>query len=127
MSEVNRESRWQLEAAELASERDKARAAKDTAYAERNQCVAMMAKMALRLGWAAWLGHHDPTDTAWERDWLNIVFIELPTGQVSWHIHDSELPLFGWLPRGGAGWDGHNTEDKYERMRRWGDVAKDPP
>lgn len=100
---------------------DALRAQKDQAYAERNKCVAFIARMALAVGWPAWLGRHPDTDEAWERDWLNIVFIELPTGQVSWHIHDSEMPLFDFLPSGGPPWDGHTTEDKYSRMRRWRD------
>jgi hypothetical protein len=104
-------------------------AAKNGAYAERNLCVALIARMAGDLlasegDFDAWLAEHDPADTAWERDWLNIVFVVIPTGQLSWHIHDSELPLFDFLPRrrdsapeGFPKWDGHTTEQKYERIR----------
>lgn len=94
-------------------------ATKNAAYSERNQCVALICKMAFAMHWPVWLGRHDPTDAAWESDWTNIVFIVLPTGQVSWHIHDSELPLFSWLPAAPTPWDGHDTREKYERMRRW--------
>ncbi len=96
------------------------RAQKDQAYAERNKCVAMIARMAQCAGYGVYLGRHSADDAAWERDWMNIVFIELPTGQVSWHIHDSELPLFAFMPiREDWPWDGHSTEEKYDRMRRW--------
>lgn len=88
---------------------------KDCAYSERDKCVAGLAALAARLGWSAWLGKHvgDP----WDHDWRNIVFINLPTGQVSWHIHDSELPLFDFLDEiPERTWDGHTTEQKYERL-----------
>jgi len=107
----------------LAGLEDKVRelgAAKDAAYSERNQCVSFIAKLARVLGCPAWIGVHNAADLTWERDWLHIVFIELPTGQVSWHIHDSELPRFAFLPRkDDVGWDGHGTAEKYERMRAW--------
>lgn len=56
-------------------------------------------------------------DTPYEYDWRWIVFIDLPAGQVCWHIHDSELPLFMHLPRNtGRKWDGHDHEEKYRRV-----------
>jgi len=40
-----------------------------------------------------------------------------PTGQMTWHIHDSELPMFDHLGRASVNtWDGHTTEEKYERL-----------
>ena len=98
---------------------EEVRAAKDQAYQERNMCVAALSRVAQSLGCRVWLGQHDPADAAWEDDWRNIVFIDLPTGQVSWHIHDSELHLFGHLPRGATGWDGHTNAEKYVRLLRW--------
>lgn len=98
------------------------RAAKDRAYAERDMCVAALARVAVSQGFHAWLGRHE--GDPWEDDWRNIVFIGLPTGQVSWHIHDSELPQFAWLPRrepynGWWTWDGHDTDEKYRRLAAW--------
>lgn len=87
---------------------------KDNAYAERNRCVAAIAALALRLGWTAGLGRHVGED--WEDDWRNIVFIDLPAGQVSWHIHDSELSQFAFLPSYAGTWDGHSADEKYERL-----------
>jgi hypothetical protein len=86
--------------------------AKDGAYAERNKLVAFISKI-----YPASLERHDENDKTWENDWRWIVFIDSPCGQVSWHIHDSELPMFAHLPRGaGREWDGHTTEDKYARL-----------
>jgi len=44
----------------------------------------------------------DPDQPEWP-----VVFIELPTGQVSWHIAQH-----------GREWDGHTTEEKYSRIRK---------
>lgn len=92
-------------------------AQKDAAYSERNQCVALMARMAIALGWLAWVAQHPADDTSWEDDWRTILFIELPTGQASWHFHDSERRLLEGLPRGLNTWDGHTTAEKYARVR----------
>lgn len=91
-------------------------AQKDAAYAERNQCVAALARLALRLGWRAGTASHPAEDTAWEPDWRTLVFMDLPTGQVSWHLHDREAPLLEGLPRYGGPWDGHSTDEKYARL-----------
>jgi hypothetical protein len=45
-----------------------------------------------------------------------IVYIELPTGQVSWHISDVDLDLFSHVPYRDIKWDGHNTSEKYRRL-----------
>lgn len=87
------------------------KAEKDKAYAERDRLVAALSKQyPSHLAW-----HVEPE---WEDDWRNIVCIHLPTGQATWHIHDAELPLFGHLTRENGHWDGHSTEEKYERVGR---------
>lgn len=68
----------------------------------------------------AWLAEHDPADAGWDPEWRTIVFIDGPTGQLSWHLHDSDVPLFDGLPRGPNSWDGHTTPEKYERVARLG-------
>jgi hypothetical protein len=91
------------------------KARKDAAYLERNECVALLARMALKLGWAAGL-----TRTAidgWSDDWHGCVYIDLPAGQVSWHYHDSHANLFVDLPPYVRAWDGHDTPLKYARVR----------
>ena len=88
----------------------------DGAYSERNKCVALVVVFARNLGYDVWLGKHVGED--WDDDWRNIVFVELPTGQVSWHVHDSELKLFEGLEYKDRSWDGHTTEEKYDRCAR---------
>ena len=63
------------------------------------------------------LERHPDSDTTWDDDWRWIVFIDLPTGQASWHINDSELDWFVHLKRypDQNTWDGHTTTEKYAR------------
>ncbi len=84
-------------------------AQKNNAYSERNKLVALLTKI-----FPASLETHDGEE--WEDDWRHVVFISLPTGQASWHIHDSELPMFEHLKSRGVVWDGHTTEEKYKRV-----------
>ncbi len=86
-------------------------AAKNEAYRERDQVVAVLSKL-----WPSHLARHSGE---WEEDWRNIVCIHSPVGQAAWHIHDSELSLFGHLKLTADDWDGHSTPEKYERL---GDV-----
>jgi hypothetical protein len=115
--------RHRLEATPMGSVEAELREQKDAAYRERNMCVAAIARMAIVDGGSAWLGHH--TSATWDEDWRNIVFVELPeVGQVSWHIHDSELAAFAFLPRDNDRvWDGHSTPEKYRRLEAWHAMA----
>lgn len=75
-------------------------------YRERAQLAAALSKVfpaSLEI---------DPADP----DWM-VCIIDLPTGQVSWHIALTDLDLFQHLPRdAGRVWDGHSTELKYMRL-----------
>lgn len=85
---------------------------KNFAYWERNQLVCFLSKL-----YPAWLEKHPKEDKSWDDDWRNIVFVQLPTGQASWHIHESEYNNFRHLPvREINSWDGHSTEEKYDRL-----------
>ena len=85
---------------------------KDCAYLERDRLVAALSKV-----WPSRLARHPDEDESWDDDWRWIVFIDLPTGQASWHIHDDELPMFAHLDRvDGNPWDGHTTDEKYARL-----------
>lgn len=104
---------------------------KDQAYWERNQLVR-----ALSVLFPAWLEKHPESDKDWDDDWRTIVFIEIPTEeltnkyvqggfdlnykrQLSWHLHDSDVDWFSHLEmREGNSWDGHTTEEKYSRLRK---------
>jgi len=82
------------------------RSQKDAAYEERNKVVAALAHLypSGLLPTPGWL------------EWSGCVYIDLPTGQVSWHYHDSHAPMFAGLPPYTKEWDGHTTEEKYARL-----------
>lgn len=89
----------------------------DGVYRERNQLIAALSKL-----FPSWVGIHEGSAPgSWDKEWLNVVYIELPTGQVSWHIHNSEVGLFSHLkecpPRK---WDGHTMQEKYDRLGKLG-------
>ena len=84
-------------------------ACKDAAYLERNQVVAALAK-------AYPSGLRKTAIEGWSEDWHSCVMIDLPTGQASWHYHDSQAYLFAGLPAYAGEWDGHSTEEKYQRL-----------
>lgn len=94
---------------------DNERKSKDEAYHERNMLVCALSKL-----FPSYIARHDEDNMGWERDWMWIVYIELPTGQVSWHMHDSEVQMFNHLRVQENKWDGHNTERKYERLGNLG-------
>lgn len=50
----------------------------------------------------------DPKEPEWP-----VVFIELPTGQVSWH-----------MPQHIRDWDGHDTAEKFKRIARYRGVGE---
>jgi len=84
-------------------------AERDGAYHERNQVVAALSKL-----FPAGVTRTDIP--GWDTAWHGCVFIDLPTGQVSWHFHDREAALFSHLPAYTKAWDGHDTQTKYERV-----------
>lgn len=86
---------------------------KNAAYGERNKIVAALARFAHASGYTVGIG----ADKA-EPDPLfrGVVFIDLPTGQVSWHFHRDETALFAELPAYLGGYDGHSTPEKYNRL-----------
>ena len=67
-------------------------------YGQRNKLVLVAMTLALDLGMNAGV-RIDPKEQEWP-----VVFIDLPTGQVSWHIKQY-----------GNEWDGHSTDEKYKR------------
>lgn len=82
---------------------------KDAAYLERNRLVAALASCFPA-------GVARTAIDGWNPEWHGCVYIDLPTGQASWHFHDSHAHLFGHLPKYHKPWDGHTTEEKYQRL-----------
>lgn len=80
--------------------------AHDTDYAERYALVLQAMAAASSKGYAVGI-RIDPDDPEWP-----VVYIELPTGQVSWHMPQHPVP-----------WDGHDTAEKYRRCRAFAEMV----
>jgi len=93
---------------------DRLKAQRDAAYTERNKLVVLLAHLFRFKGRSAGRG----IDSEAEKGWQNVVLIDLPTGQVSFHIgdHDFEASGANQLPFFGAEWDGHTNEQKWKRI-----------
>lgn len=77
-------------------------------YTERNMCISLIVRMAMVLG--------IPTGVKTDPEWP-IVFVDLPNGQVSWHIPYEEFyKFFPGMEVYQGEWDGHTTEEKYNRV-----------
>lgn len=75
----------------------------DDDYAERNIHVWRAFSLAMSLGYPCGV-RIDPQEPAWP-----VVYIDLPTGQVSWHVPQHE-----------SGWDGHDFWAKQQRLLDYG-------
>lgn len=91
---------------------------KNQAYAERDMAVAVIARMAELLDWPAGRREYVPASKKPEGEeaWQHVVFIEIPTGQISFHFRENEFSWFKHLPFYPEAWDGHTREEKYRRM-----------
>ena len=77
----------------------------DDAYFDRSQAAMALARLASARGFVIGV---KPAP-----DWP-ILFIDLPTGQVSWHIPAGEL--VGNWPEYAGEWDGHGLAAKRQRI-----------
>jgi hypothetical protein len=78
------------------------------AYTERANLTALLAAL-YPSGW----NHADTDHPGWF-----ILYIQLPTGQATWHISPDDWWIFANVPHNpDLTWDGHTTEQKYQRIR----------
>jgi hypothetical protein len=80
----------------------------DDAYFDRNQAAMALARVCGSYGFPFGV-RADPNEPDWP-----VLFIDLPQGQVSWHLPKGELP--GEWPTYDKPWDGHTLEQKRERI-----------
>ena len=77
-------------------------------YSERNRLVAALTGI---------FPAHLMLDPAADAPWANIVCIHLPAGTATWHIPPWDLSFFAHLAYVPHHWDGHTTQEKYERLQ----------
>lgn len=100
------------------------KASLDAVYAERDLVLSLAAKLACShpMAYAYRTTDEDPSCG---EEWRGIVVVMLSgyfdgaPNQLMWHYHSSEAPLFEHLSLLPNAWDGHSTEEKYDRLRRW--------
>lgn len=111
------------------SETDSEPKDKSDVYRERNllalafilsEARATQAYLSLRgkeveapVGW--WPDTDDVNGEAWAVVWCN-----LPTGQVGWHVPREMVP--DWLPKRDPEYDGYSTDEKNRRLAEWADI-----
>ena len=93
----------------LRAEVERLRAAKAAAYDERSRLVSVLARL-----FPSGVQRTEINDV--DGEWHGCVYIDLPTGQASWHFQGDQAQYFSDLPPYEATWDGHTTEEKYERL-----------
>ena len=86
----------------------------DEAYMDRNLAVQVLAILARQQGYQIGIRNR-------EDDWP-ILSVDLPTGQVSWHIPKDEIVAL--LPDYPGEWDGHDLKEKRDRLRRFLEVPE---
>lgn len=60
-------------------------------------------------------GYYNDTGTG--DDW-RVVWADIPgVGQVSWHVEKELVEGLDWLPETDNAWDGHDREEKNERLK----------
>lgn len=87
-------------------------------YRERDICIALLSMLAKMEGYRVYLGKDHTAQPGWE----NVIYVEIPTGQISWHFPEHEWYLFsmhGQLHESvdNRAWDGHGVEIKYRRIQ----------
>lgn len=93
----------------LRAELARYKAEKNQAYTERNRVV-----LALAMQFPA--GIRDTQIEGWSPEWNGCCYIDLPTGQISYHYHSSEAELFNRLPAYKKPYDGHTKDDVHARL-----------
>lgn len=74
-------------------------------YRARAATILRLVALAIEIGWPAGIGVDDMIDDGGGPDELwPVAYVELPTGQVSWHLRPFE-----------GEWDKHDTTEKYAR------------
>lgn len=78
-------------------------------YMERAHLVAALCRLFPS-------GKRQTDIPGWKPDWHGCVYIDLPSGQISYHYHDSHADIFDWLPEYTKPYDGHDKDEVHRRL-----------
>lgn len=81
-------------------------------YKDRNLLAKTLLKQLYETGFEVGWYEEDST----EDDWV-VIYAELPTGQISYHIPREDLD--DWIPEKENCYDGHSNEEKRERLEQF--------
>lgn len=85
----------------------------DSVYEERNYVVAALSR-------AFPSGTRPTSIPGWDPAWNECVYIDLPSGQISYHYHTKMAGLFKDLPAYTKPYDGHRKIDVHDRLSALG-------
>jgi hypothetical protein len=88
---------------------------KNEAYRQRDYLVAALARL-FPSGKQLQPADLHTDIPGWDSKWHGCCFIDLPSGQISYHYHDSQAFLFEDLPPYSKEWDGHDKEKVHSRL-----------
>lgn len=89
------------------------------AYADRNGLVVAFARACAELGHR--VGILDDHDPKWP-----IVYVDLPTGQVSWHVTPEDADRIRDLETYKGSWDQHDLDKNRLRLNRYARADRRP-
>jgi hypothetical protein len=87
-------------------------------YTERAQCVLALARAAKAAGCVVGFRNDPALDEVEAARWP-VLFIDLPTGQVSWHLTIEDRRSAADIDIYLGEWDRHDTAEKYRRLAAW--------
>jgi len=102
------------------------RRARNDGFRERNRLLVTVCRLAALNGARIWIGKLGE-GTAFEYESSAAVFLELPTGQVSFQLNQAELGLFSEFMEAPHGkYDGHEWEGKWVRLDQYSGSLGEP-
>lgn len=87
-------------------------------YTERAQCVLALARAAKAAGCVVGFRNDPALDEVEAARWP-VLFLDLPTGQVSWHMAAEDRRSASDIGDYSGEWDRHDTAEKYRRLAAW--------
>ncbi len=85
-------------------------------YLQRNMLVALLTKMAIKLGIPTGWGTHEDDGDVCPKETSFVIYFDLPSGQVSFHCPLRDQAMFSHLQPYDKRWDRHGRELKWERI-----------